>query len=134
MPHYVVSKLQLALNDRTKALKGTRVMILGIAYKKDIDDPRESPAFEVFDLLRRLGAALSYHDPHIPRMPSMRSWPQLPPMESLPLTPETLAAHDAVLIVTDHSVVDYDLVLAHAPLVVDTRGVYRNPHPKVIKA
>jgi UDP-N-acetyl-D-glucosamine dehydrogenase len=134
MPHYVVSKLQLALNDRSKPLRGTKVMILGIAYKKDIDDPRESPAFEIFDLLRRLGAELSYHDPHIPRMPSMRSWPHLPPMESLPLTPETLSAHDAVLIVTDHAAVDYDRVLEHAPLVVDTRGVYRKPHPKVIKA
>jgi UDP-N-acetyl-D-glucosamine dehydrogenase len=134
MPHYVVSKLQLALNDRGKPLKGTRVLVLGIAYKKDIDDPRESPAFEVIDLLRKLGAALSYHDPHVPRMPRMRSWPDLPAMESLPLTAETLAAHDAVVIVTDHAAVDYGAVLEHAPLIVDTRGIYRAAHPKVIKA
>ncbi|HSO00156.1 MAG TPA: nucleotide sugar dehydrogenase [Candidatus Nanopelagicales bacterium] len=134
MPHYVVSKLQLALNDRSKPVKGMKVLILGIAYKKDIDDPRESPAFEVFDLLRKLGAQLSYHDPHIAKMPSMRSWPHLPPMESLPLTQETLAAHDAVVIVTDHSVVDYGFVLEHAQLIVDTRGIYRQAHPKVVKA
>jgi UDP-N-acetyl-D-glucosamine dehydrogenase len=67
-------------------------------------------------------------------MPSMRSWPHLPPLASLPLTKEVLTAHDAVLIVTDHAAVDYDLLLEHAPLIVDTRGVYRKPHPKVIKA
>lgn len=134
MPHYVVSKLQLALNDRGRALKGTKVLVLGIAYKKDIDDPRESPAFEVFELLRQLGATLSYHDPHIPKSPAMRSWPNIPAMESLPLTKETLQAHDAVVIVTDHSVVDYNFVLEHAPLIVDTRGIYRQAHPKVVKA
>jgi UDP-N-acetyl-D-glucosamine dehydrogenase len=134
MPHYVVNKLHLALNDRGRPLKGTKVLVLGIAYKKDIDDPRESPAFEVFELLRKLGAVLSYHDPHIPKSPAMRSWPNIPAMESLPLTKETLAAHDAVVIVTDHSVVDYKLVLEHAPLIVDTRGIYRQEHPKVVKA
>ncbi|WP_044246823.1 nucleotide sugar dehydrogenase [Chondromyces apiculatus] len=134
MPHYVVNKLQLALNERGKPVKGMKVLVLGIAYKKDIDDPRESPAFEVFELIRQLGASISYHDPHIPRSPPMRSWPHLKVMESLPLTAETLAAHDAVVIVTDHSVVDYDLVLEHAQLIVDTRGIYRKAHPKVVKA
>jgi UDP-N-acetyl-D-glucosamine dehydrogenase len=134
MSHYVVNKLLLALNDRGKPMKGTKVLLLGIAYKKDIDDPRESPAFEVIDQLRKLGAALSYHDPHVPKMPRMRSWPDLPPLESLPLTAATLSAHDAVVIVTDHSAVDYDAVLAGADLIVDTRGVYREAHPQVIKA
>ncbi|MCC6554918.1 MAG: nucleotide sugar dehydrogenase [Polyangiaceae bacterium] len=134
MPHYVVSKLQLALNDRCKPMKGTRVLMLGIAYKKDIDDPRESPAFEVLDHLLKLGAVVSYHDPHVPRMPRMRSWPNLPALTSVPLTAETLAGHDAVLIVTDHSAVDYALVLEHGALIVDTRGIYREAHPKVIKA
>jgi len=134
MPHYVVEKLQLALNDRGRAVKGSRVLVLGLAYKKDIDDPRESPAFEVIDLLRHLGASIAYHDPHVPRAPQMRSWPDLPPMLSEPLTPALLEAQDAVVIVTDHSVVDYELVAKHAPLVVDTRGVYRAPRPNVVKA
>ena len=134
MPHYVVNKLHLALNDRSKPLKGSRVLVLGIAYKKDIDDPRESPAFEVIDLLRQLGAILSYHDPHVPVMPRMRSWPALPLMESVALTQEALSTHDAVVIVTDHSAVDYAAVLEHAQLIVDTRGIYRAAHRKVIKA
>lgn len=134
MPHYVVEKLQLALNDRRRAVRGSRVLVLGLAYKKDIDDPRESPAFEVIDLLRQLGAELSYHDPHVPRAPQMRSWPNLPPMESLPLTEANLDAQDAVMIITDHTAVDYELVLRTAKLIVDTRGVYRKPHPNVVKA
>ncbi|WP_438027346.1 nucleotide sugar dehydrogenase [Sorangium sp. So ce233] len=134
MPHYVVNKLQLALNDRGKALKGTKVLLLGVAYKKDIDDPRESPAFEIIELLRRLGAVLSFHDPHVPKLPRMRTWPHLPELSSLPLNEDTLKSHDAVMIVTDHSVVDYDLVLKHAALIVDTRGVYRAENQKVIKA
>jgi len=134
MPHYVVDKLQLALNDRSRPLKGARVLVLGIAYKKDIDDPRESPSFELIDLLLRRGAVVTYHDPHIPRAPRMRSWPDLPPMESVPLTPETVAAADAILIATDHSVIDYEMLASKAALIVDTRGVYRAPRPNVVKA
>ncbi len=134
MPRWVVGRLQLALNDRGKAVKGAKVLVLGLAYKKDIDDPRESPSFELIERLLELGADVGYHDPHIPKAPSMRSWPDLPPMESVPLTPKTLAARDAVVIATDHSAVDYDLVADHAPLIVDTRGVYRDPRPNVIKA
>ncbi len=134
MPHYVVDKLQLALNDRSRPLKGARVLVLGIAYKKDIDDPRESPSFELIDLLLRRGAVVTYHDPHIPRAPRMRSWPDLPPMESVPLTPETVAAADAILIATDHSVIDYEMLASKAVLIVDTRGVYRAPRPNVVKA
>ena len=134
MPEYVLEKMTLALNERRKAVRGSRVLVLGIAYKKDIDDPRESPAFEIIEGLHRLGAEVSYHDPHVPKAPRMRSWPDLPPMTSLPLTAETLAANDAVVIVTDHSAVDYALVAAHAPLVIDTRGIYRQPAPNVVKA
>ncbi|HTQ78487.1 MAG TPA: UDP binding domain-containing protein, partial [Thermoanaerobaculia bacterium] len=101
---------------------------------KDVADPRESPAFELIDQLLHHGAVVSYHDPHIPTAPSMRSWRHLPPMESVPLSAEGLAASDAVLLVTDHSAVDYDFVLRHAPLVVDTRGVYRQSHEKVTRA
>jgi len=134
MPHYVVDKLQLALNDRGKAVNGSKILVLGIAYKKDIDDPRESPAFEIIEELLALGAAVSYHDPHIPVAPRMRTWPDLPAMTSVALTAEILHAHDAVVIITDHTAIDYQLVVRHAPLVVDTRGVYPSPQPNVVKA
>ncbi len=134
MPGYVVEKIQAALNERGKAVKGSRILILGLAYKKDIDDPRESPAFEIVDELLRLGARIRYHDPHIPEAPRMRSWPDLPSMTSCPLTAEILADQDAAVIVTDHSAVDYDLILRSAALVVDTRGVYRASAPNVVKA
>ena len=134
MPHYVVEKLQNALNERGKAVKGSRILILGLAYKKDVDDVRESPAFEIIDALLRRGAAVSYHDPHVPRVPRTRAWPDLGSLSSEALTQERLAAQDAVVIVTDHSIVDYDFVLRHAPLIVDSRGVYRQPMPNVVKA
>jgi UDP-N-acetyl-D-glucosamine dehydrogenase len=134
MPRYVIGKLQSALNLQRKAVKGSRVLLLGLAYKKDIDDPRESPAFEIIELLLRLGADVSYHDPHIPEAPQMRSWPDLPQLRSVPLNDKVLEEQDAVLVVTDHTGVDYEAVLRHAPLVVDTRGVYRASNPKVVRA
>ena len=134
MPEYVVEKLMLALNQQGRALKNAKILVLGLAYKKDIDDPRESPSFELIDHLLRLGAEVTYHDPHIPVAPSMRSWPDLPPMRSVDLNEEALQSSDAVLIATDHSSVDYAMVLEHAKLIIDTRGVYREKHPKVVKA
>ena len=134
MPHYVIDRLQLALNDQSKALKGAKVLLMGLAYKKDIDDPRESPSFELIEILLQRGAIVTYHDPHIASAPKMRTWPDLPPMESTPLTADTVASADVVLISTDHTAVDYDMVQKHAKLVVDTRGVYRNPMPNVVKA
>lgn len=134
MPHYVLEKLQYALNERGKAVKGSRILVLGLAYKKDVDDARESPAFEIIDALLRRGAVVSYHDPYVPRAPRTRAWPHLGSLTSETLTPERLAAQDAVVIVTDHSAVDYDLVLRHAPLIVDSRGIYRKPMPNVVKA
>jgi len=134
MPRYVIDKLQLALNDHGKALKNANVLVLGLAYKKDIDDPRESPSFELIDILLERGAKISYHDPHIPSSPKMRSWPELPAMQSVPLDDQTLGAADVVLISTNHGAVDYGRVLDKASLIVDTRGVYRDPHPNVVKA
>jgi UDP-N-acetyl-D-glucosamine dehydrogenase len=134
MPRYVIQKLQLALNERRKAVKDSRILILGLAYKKNIDDPRESPAFEIIESLLELGAIVSYHDPHVPKAPSMRSWPDLPPMSSLPLEASVLESQDAVVLVTDHSQVDYGLVAKHARLIVDTRGIFRDPLPNVVKA
>jgi UDP-N-acetyl-D-glucosamine dehydrogenase len=134
MPEHVVGKLVRALNERGKPVKGSRVLILGLAYKKNVDDPRESPAFEVLDQLLGLGAEVSYHDPFIPRAPAMRTWPDLPTLESVALDEAALAGADAVVLVTDHDGVDYDLVARAAPLVVDTRGVFREPLPNVVKA
>jgi UDP-N-acetyl-D-glucosamine dehydrogenase len=122
------------LNDRSKSVKGSKILVLGLAYKKDIDDPRESPSFEVIELLLQQGALVSYHDPHVPKAPSMRSWPDLPEMSSVGLEAPMLESCDAVLLVTDHSLVDYAMVARHAPLIIDTRGVYRDPLPNVVKA
>ncbi len=121
MPAFVVSKVADALNDAGKPLKGSRVLILGMAYKKDVDDPRESPGFELMDLLLKKGAAVSYNDPHIPELPRMRHWPHLR-MTSSPLTPELLAAQDAVVIATDHTAYDYAAIVARSRLVIDTRN------------
>ena len=134
MPQRVVEKLQEALNGHGKPVKGSKVLVLGLAYKKDIADPRESPSFEILSQLFELGAEVSYHDPFIPEAPSMRSWQHLGALESKPLTKEVLGAQDAVVLVTDHTAVDYEFVLEHAPLLIDTRGVYRQPNPKVVKA
>jgi UDP-N-acetyl-D-glucosamine dehydrogenase len=121
MPAYVVSRVADALNERSKPVKGSRVALLGMAYKKDVDDPRESPGFELMDLLLKKGAEVSYNDPHIPELPRMRHYPHLR-MTSRELTPEFLAAQDCVLIATDHSAYDYGLIVRHARLVVDTRN------------
>ena len=131
MPGYVIDKLQAALNERGKAMKGAKILVLGLAYKPNIDDPRESPAFEIIDLLLKLGAEVSYHDAHIPVAPSMRSWPDLPQMESTPLNADMLQSVDAAIVITNHKAVDYDLILDHAPLIIDTRGVFRDRNDKV---
>src|SRR5207302_10284538 len=102
MPLYVVHRVAEALNDHGKAVKGSRICVLGVAYKKDVDDPRESPAFTIMELLKGRGAVVSYNDPHIPTLPAMRH--HRIRLDSVPLTEETLAAADCVLIVTDHSV------------------------------
>jgi UDP-N-acetyl-D-glucosamine dehydrogenase len=124
MPAYVVTRIMEALNDQGRAMKGSRVLILGMAYKKDVDDPRESPGFELMDLLMKKGAIVTYNDPHIPTLPKMRHWPHLK-MTSSPLTAENLAEQDCVLIATDHSAYDYSFIAQHAKLVVDTRNALR---------
>jgi UDP-N-acetyl-D-glucosamine dehydrogenase len=136
MPQYVVGRLARALNDAGKAVKGSRIAILGLAYKKDVDDPRESPSFKLLKLLQELGASLTYNDPHIAVAPRMRHY-QLPPMTSMPLTVEYLAAQDCVLIATDHSAYDYDFIVRHSRLVVDTRNATRavkEGREKIVKA
>lgn len=134
MPRYVIERLQHGLNERQKSLRGAKVLVLGMAYKKDVGDIRESPSIEITKRLLDDGAEVSYHDPFVPEVPKTRNWPGHPGMKSVPLTEATLQAQDAVVLVTDHSEVDYDLVVRHAPLLVDTRGVYREAPPNLVKA
>jgi UDP-N-acetyl-D-glucosamine dehydrogenase len=127
MPGFVVRKVIDALNDVSRSARGSRVLILGAAYKRDIADLRESPALEIMRLLQRKGTDVRYHDPHCPVLLDDGHTPLSGlPMLSEPLTAESLAATDAVVIVTDHEAVDYAFVAEHARLIVDTRGVYRN--------
>ena len=126
MPRYVINRLQEALNERGKPLRGSKICVLGVAYKKDVDDPRESPSFELMELLLAGGAIITYNDPHIPVLPKMRHYRCLPAMNSTPLSPEFLAGLDCVLISTDHSAYDYDFIVRHAPLIIDTRNATKN--------
>ena len=121
MPRYVVDGVARALNEQGKPIRGSRICLLGVAYKKNVDDPRESPAFELFDLLGEAGATLSYNDPHVPKLPKMRSH-SVPNLTSQELTSEFLASLDCVLISTDHSAYDFSFIVEHAPLVIDTRN------------
>jgi UDP-N-acetyl-D-glucosamine dehydrogenase len=134
MHEYVVNKLAAGLNGHAKSVKGAMVLLLGVAYKKDVDDCRESPAFPIMDQLERLGATLLYHDPYVAEIPRMREWPAFRGRTSTPLDDELLGSVDAVLIVTDHSGVDYDRVLARSKLVIDTRGVCGRPADNLVKA
>jgi UDP-N-acetyl-D-glucosamine dehydrogenase len=122
MPRYVLDRLVEALNARGKALKGARVLVLGIAYKRHVDDVRESPCVEVMEILRAWGAEVRYSDPYVPLFPRMRR--HRFELTSVPVDRAELERSDAVLVLTDHDDFDYELVLAHAPLVVDTRGRY----------
>ncbi len=132
MPKWVVGKLTDALNERGKALKGSRVLVLGVAYKKNVDDPRESPSIELMELLEEKGATLAYSDPHIPVFPRMRK--HYFDLKSVELTPANIAGHDCILLATNHDAFDYELVRKHASLIVDTRGVYTRPAPNIVRA
>lgn len=132
MPEYVLSKLVSALNERGKAVKGSKVMLLGIAYKKNVDDMRESPSVHLMEMLRERGAQLSYADPHVPVFPKMREHNF--ELSATGLTPDVLAAQDAVILATDHAAFDYVMIREHAPLIIDARGVYRSPCEKIVRA
>ncbi len=120
MPFWVVNKVTDALNDRTKSIKGSRILVLGAAYKKDIDDPRESPSFKLMEILINKGAEVDYNDPHVPELPSMRMYDIQ--RKSVALTPENIAGYDCLLISTDHSDYDFNFIAEHAQLIVDTRN------------
>lgn len=132
MPEYVVGKVAKSLNERRKSLMGSKVLILGIAYKKNVDDMRESPSVEIMELLRDAGAELAYSDPHVPVFPKMREHNFN--LSSVPLSPETIASYDAVVLTTDHAKFDYDMICANAQVIIDSRGVYRAPAANVVKA
>jgi UDP-N-acetyl-D-glucosamine dehydrogenase len=124
IPAYVVEKTSRALNELGKPVRDSRVLVIGVAYKKDVDDTRESPALEIMALLEAQGAKLSYHDPFVPRLARTRKH-DFSRLESSPLESGVLAAQDVVLITTDHSRIDYAFVVEHSALVVDTRNATR---------
>ncbi|MDP2971941.1 MAG: nucleotide sugar dehydrogenase, partial [Deltaproteobacteria bacterium] len=135
IPYYVVTKIQDALNERGKSIRGAKILILGVAYKKDVDDARESPALAIMDLLQKKGASLLYHDPYIPVLPSFRKYSFK--LKSTPLTRPLLHRIDAAVVVTDHSQIDYEWVAKHAPLIIDTRNATKNLKrwkKKIVKA
>lgn len=131
MPQWVAGKVADALNEHGKAIKGSRILVLGLAYKKNIDDSRESPAVEIMDLLQAKGAQIEYSDPHIPVFPRKRDYAF--DLKSVDLDAQNLAAYDCVVIATDHDKFDYELLRDHARLIVDTRGRLA-PGPRIVSA
>ena len=134
MPYYVVQKTVEALNDVGKSIKGASVMVLGAAYKRDVDDIRESPAVKIIKLLQAKEATVSYHDPYIPVIDSLRRYPDLV-MKSVELTEDELKRQACILIITDHSCFDYQWLLQHSSLIVDTRNVFKGIYnDRIIRA
>ncbi len=123
MPRFVISRLAGALNDREKSVKGARILVLGLAYKPDVDDTRESPSFELIELLQHQGAIVDYNDPHVPTAPKKRDYDLQ--MESVDLTPQSIASYDAVLVSTHHAAYDWQMIADNAKLIVDSRGALR---------
>ena len=132
MPDYVVAKVASALNSAKKAINGSRILVLGIAYKKNVDDMRESPSVMLMEKLRDFGADVSYSDPHIPVFPKMREHQF--DLSSVTLTPQTLASFDCILLATDHDKFNYDMIKKSAKLIVDSRGRYLEPSTHITKA
>src|SRR6202521_3230386 len=124
MPYHVVDSVASALNERQKSLKGSRVMVLGVAYKKDVDDMRESPSLKIIEQLTLRGAKVEYNDPHFPEIPKLRHY-NFQGMKSVPIDAKSLAAYDCVLIATDHTSYDYPMIVESSQLVVDTRNATR---------
>jgi UDP-N-acetyl-D-glucosamine dehydrogenase len=136
MPYYVVSKTAETFNKLGKSLKNSSILILGVAYKKDVDDMRESPALKLIELFMEQGAKVQYNDPHIPSFPELRHY-KLPPFKSQVLTPALLKKQDAVVIATDHAAYDYQWIVNHSRLIIDTRNATKDVtkhRDKIIKA
>ncbi len=132
MPDYVISKIASALNRIERAIKGSNVLVLGISYKKNVDDMRESPSVMLMEKLRDLGARVAYSDPHVPVFPKLREHKF--DLSSVELTPETIATFDCVLLATDHDKFDFEMIKTHAKLIVDSRGRYLAPAAHIVKA
>lgn len=132
MPEYVLAKLVDGLNDAGKALKGSKILVLGIAYKKNVDDMRESPSVEIMELIESKGGVVEYSDPHVPQFPKMREHHF--ELSSVTLNAESLGSYDAVILATDHDKFDYEMIQGAAKLIIDSRGKYREPASNVIKA
>ena len=137
MPLYVVRRVADALNEQAKSVKNSKICVLGVAYKKDVDDERESPSFELIDRLTQKGAVVTFSDPHIPAIKRKRKWGEMEGMKSRELTAEFLESQDCVVIATDHSAFDYEFIVEHSKLVVDarnaTKGVTKG-REKIVKA
>lgn len=133
MPYHIVSKTAEALNDRGKSLKDARILILGIAYKKDVDDQRESPSLKIISLLQKRGVKVAYNDPYVPRSYGHRDYPDLN-LKSVPLNEKMLKEFDAVIIATDHSIYDYNWIARNASLIIDTRNAIKKKKKNVVKA
>lgn len=132
MPAWVVQKVADALNERERSIKGSRILVLGIAYKKNVDDMRESPSVELMELLQHKGASIAYADPWVPVFPKMRRYAF--DLTSVELNAAEIASYDLILLATHHDVFDYTLIQQHAKLIVDTRGVYQGQYANVVKA
>ncbi len=124
MPYHVVESVASAMNERQKSLKGSRIMVLGVAYKKDVDDLRESPSLKIIEQLTLRGAKVDYNDPHFPQIPKLRHY-NFEGIKSVPIDARTLASYDCVLIATDHTAYDYPMIVESSQLVVDTRNATR---------
>jgi UDP-N-acetyl-D-glucosamine dehydrogenase len=122
-PYYVVQRAMEVLNEEGKALKGARVLVLGAAYKKNVDDMRESPSLKLFEILRDKGAIVDYNDPYIPKLPPTRKYKY--DMTSVELTEENLSSYDLVLLSTDHDDYDYQFIYDHSKLIIDTRNAFQ---------
>lgn len=132
MPEYVLNKLTDGLNNNQKSLKNSKILILGIAYKKNVDDMRESPSVHLMELIQKKGGIINYSDPHVPIFPKMRQ--HYFALTSVVLDPEIIKSYDAVIIATNHDKFNYQLIKENAQLIIDTRGIYRDIAPNVIKA
>ena len=132
MPTYVVGKVAEALNSQGKAIRGSKVLVLGIAYKPNVDDMRESPSVEIMAQLQELGAEISYSDPWVPVFPKMRKYAF--DLNSVELSENSIAQYDCMVLATDHKIFDYGLIEQHSKLLVDTRGKFREANDKVFKA
>lgn len=132
MPQWVVNKTALALNAKGKSVNGSKILVLGISYKKNVDDMRESPSVELMELLEELGAEIAYSDPHVPVFPSMREHSF--DLKSVDITEQSLKQYDCVLLATDHEKFDYDLIKNHSQIIIDTRGKFLKPADNVVKA